>query len=85
MADISHYEESCCCFVETGVDFVGTTLSGYTSYSPKVVDRHWAYPVAWYLNKTDVIAEGMIRIQVKLSRYMIWGGRGIVVGRPLLA
>lgn len=87
MADISTYEEGVNAW-KLGMDIVGTTMSGYTPYSPKTEGPD--YELVRRLSETidvPVIGEGKIHYPEQAVKVLEAGAFAIVVGgaitRPL--
>ncbi len=87
MADISTFDEGVLA-ANAGIDFVGTTLSGYTPYSPKLEGPDFEL-VKNLVNTVNVpvIAEGRIGDPAELKKMLELGAFAVVVGgaitRPL--
>lgn len=87
MADISNFEEGVNAF-KAGIDMVGTTLSGYTSYTEKTNEPDYNL-VKSLVSAIDipVIAEGRIHSPEQAVKMLELGAHAVVVGgaitRPL--
>ncbi len=66
-----------------GVDFVGTTLSGYTGPGPEPVEPDFALIAAMRALTPNVIAEGRIRTPDQASAAIAAGARNVVVGSAI--
>lgn len=87
MADISTFEEGVNA-QECGVNIVGTTLSGYTDYSPKVDGPDFALVERLVKELTvPIIAEGKVHYPDQAKKMLELGAHAVVVGgaitRPL--
>lgn len=87
MADISTYEEGVNAWKQ-GMDIVGTTMSGYTDYSPKLDEPD--YELVRRLAETvsvPVIGEGKVHYPDQAVKVLEAGAHAVVVGgaitRPL--
>lgn len=87
MADISTYEEGINAW-KAGVNIVGTTMSGYTPYSPKVDGPDYALVERLVKDlPIPVIAEGKVHYPDQAKKMLELGAHAVVVGgaitRPL--
>ena len=87
MADISTYDEGVNAWKQ-GMDIVGTTMSGYTDYSPKLDEPD--YELVRRLSETisvPVIGEGKVHYPDQAVKILEAGAHAVVVGgaitRPL--
>ncbi len=80
MADISNYEEGVNAW-KAGIDLIGTTMSGYTSYTPRSTEPD--YELVGRLSETvsiPVIGEGRIHYPDQAVKMLQIGAFAVVVG-----
>ena len=83
MADISTFEEGIAA-AQAGADFIATTLSGYTTYSPQVEGPD--YRLVRKLSKaveTPIIAEGRISTPKEARKMLETGAFAVTVGSAI--
>jgi N-acylglucosamine-6-phosphate 2-epimerase len=82
MADISTAVEAVTA-LEAGADYVGTTLSGYTAYSPKLEGPDLDLISDLAERDIKVIAEGRIRTPAEAREALKRGAFAVVVGSAI--
>ncbi|ANX13807.1 N-acetylmannosamine-6-phosphate 2-epimerase [Fictibacillus arsenicus] len=83
MADISTFEEGIMA-IELGADFISTTLSGYTPYSPQMKEPDFELiKQLSKLGKVPVIAEGRISTPAQAKKALELGAFSVVVGSAI--
>lgn len=82
MADISTLDEALTA-LDAGADIVGTTLSGYTPYSPQLAGPDWALLEALRDHGLPFVAEGRINSPADAARALALGAQFVVVGSAI--
>ena len=82
MADISTLEEAYAAY-EAGADIVGTTLSGYTSYSRQLKGPDWELLRELHAADLPFVAEGRLNSPAEAALAMGLGARFVVVGSAI--